>query len=147
MLTEPTERAIDNDEVTIERTNTTTGAWMSGALDNDSTTSFVSESHHGISRPWHPVLNRTIQPQPQNWLARFLNIQPGVRVLALRISRSRARTIITGIFADWQRHGMRDIVVDKRNARIWAKVGEQNRKSCLLHPPVTCSIVAAKTPI
>ena len=140
MLTETTERAIDDDEFVIDRSNATPTAWMSGALDNDSTTSFISESYHGISRPWHPVLNRTIQPQPQNWLARFLNIQPGVRVLALRISRSRARTIITGIFADWQRHGMRDIIVDKRNARIWAKVGEPNRKSSLYPANLSHSI-------
>ena len=132
---------------------------MSGALQNSSTTN-VSRSrgqkHNRSSDPPVRSTNRPIQPQPQNWLARFLHIKPAVKILAFQISKVRARKEIARIWREWRRYGMRDVSVDKVTFRIWARVGEENREffsfpsfvlfsttfpcwcSCFLFPPTRC---------
>ena len=73
-----------------------------------------------------PPAHRTIDPQPQNWLARFFRIKPATRVLCFQVSKVRARKEITTIFRDWRKYGMRDIHVDKTTSRVWASVGAKN---------------------
>ena len=105
---------------------------MSGALlQNPSTVSVrrTTEDDTGANVP--PP--RVIQPQPQNWLARFLRIKPAVTVMCFQVSKVRARKEVAGLFREWRRYGMRDIVIDKAAGRIWARVAGENCMS--LSPP------------
>ena len=107
-------------------------AYMSGALQNASHNSVLKPKKHGkhnsvgdgMTPP--PRLARVIVPQPQNWLARFLRIKPAVNVMCFQVSKVRARKEVAGVFREWRRYGMRDIVVDKAAGRIWARVDVKN---------------------
>ena len=109
-------------------------AYMSGALVNASTQSVFKHGKNGsrddnLMPP--PPVPRTIQPQHQNWLARFLRIKPAVHVMCFHVSKVRARKEVVNIFKDWRQFGMRDIVVDKAAGRVWARVDVKN---CALLP-------------
>ena len=109
-------------------------AYMSGALVNASTQSVFKHGKNGsrddnLMPP--PPVPRAIQPQHQNWLARFLRIKPAVHVMCFHVSKVRARKEVVAIFKDWRQFGMRDIVVDKAAGRVWAKVDVKN---CALLP-------------
>ncbi|KAL9099714.1 MAG: hypothetical protein Q9163_004823 [Psora crenata] len=73
-----------------------------------------------------PAHYRTIDPQPQNWLARFLRIKPATRILCFQVTKVRARREVANVFRDWRRYGMCDIHVDKTTSRIWAGVDAKN---------------------
>ena len=112
-------------------------AYMSGALQNASHSSVLRPNKKGNSNsaedammPPPPQTARVIVPQPQNWLARFLRIKPATRVMCFQISKVRARKEVAGVFRDWRKYGMRDIVVDKTTGRIWARVDVKN---CMCH--------------
>ena len=109
-------------------------AYMSGALVNASTQSVFKHGKNGsrddnLMPP--PPVPRAIQPQHQNWLARFLRIKPAVHVMCFHVSKVRARKEVVAIFKDWRQFGMRDIVVDKAAGRVWARVDVKN---CALLP-------------
>lgn len=119
---------------------------MSGALPNRSTTSVSRQHRNHIGEQNKRVLSptralhmpRDIQPQHQNWLARFLRIKPAVRSFCLQTSRIRARKEITAILREWRKYGMKDVVVDKAAGRIWARVAVKNCKEpqtipCMIH--------------
>lgn len=119
-------------------------AYASGALQNTSTTSVLKRKRKQIDRDLMPPppAPRTIQPQHQNWLARFLRIKPAVSVLCFHVSAVRARKEIALVFKEWRKYGMRDIAVDKSTGRIWARVGVKNCTSFpqppfSSHPPPT----------
>ena len=108
-------------------------AYMSGALQNASHNSVLKPNKHGKNNnaedtmmPPPPQIARVIVPQPQNWLARFLRIKPAVNVMCFQVSKVRARKEVAGVFREWRRYGMRDIVVDKAAGRIWARVDVKN---------------------
>lgn len=110
---------------------------MSGALPNQSTTSVLRQhsKHVGdrskkVTSPTRAPLRmpREIQPQHQNWLARFLRIKPAVTSFCFQASRIRARKEITAIFREWRKYGMKDVVIDKGAGRIWARVAVKNCK-------------------
>ena len=116
-------------------------AYMSGALQNASHNGVLRPNKHGKN---HSVDNamvppsrnpRLIVPQPQNWLARFLRIKPAINVVCFQVSRVRARKKVAGIFREWRKHGMRDIVVDKVTGRIWARVDVKNCMCRTFHHP------------
>lgn len=104
-------------------------AYMSGALVNASTHSVFNHGKNG-SRDGNlmppPPVPRNIQPQHQNWLARFLRIKPAMHVMCFHVSKVRARREVVSVFKDWRKFGMRDIVVDKAAGRIWARVDVKN---------------------
>lgn len=120
-------------------------AYMSGALQN--------ASHNSVLKPDKPSKNnsaedntmpppqiaRVIVPQPQNWLARFLRIKPAVNVMCFQVSKVRARKEVAGVFREWRKYGMRDIVVDKEAGRVWARVDVKNCM-CLVFPRPSSSI-------
>ena len=83
-----------------------------------------------------PPVTRAIQPQHQNWLARFLRIKPAVNVMCFCVAKVKARKEVASVFREWRKYGMRDIVVDKSNHRIWAKVDVKNCKSTQPFPLV-----------
>ena len=104
-------------------------AYMSGALPNSSVIDVPNRGSRGskddkLMPP--PPIPRVIQPQPQNWLARFLRIKPAVNVLCFQVSKMRARKEVAAIFREWRKYGMRDIMVDKVAGRIWARVDVKN---------------------
>ena len=108
---------------------------MSGAL-NASTTS-VATRHTKNDRdsrtsnePLHTTM-RSIQPQHQNWLLRFLHIKPATKVLCFQVSKFKARKEIVSLLREWRKYGMRDVVVDKVAGRVWARVAEKNS----MYPP------------
>ena len=106
-------------------------AYMSGGLQIVSHTSFFKHSKQSsrddkLMPP--PPVPRTIQPQHQNWLARFLKIKPAIRVLCFQVSKVRVRKEVAGVFRDWRKFGMRDIVVDKEAGRVFARVDVKNCK-------------------
>ena len=99
---------------------------MSGALQNPSTSSVQHTRRTTDDTGANVPPPRAIQPQPQNWLARFLRIKPAVLVMCFQISKVRARKEVAITFRDWRKYGLRDIVIDKAAGRIWAKVSEKN---------------------
>lgn len=109
-------------------------AYMTGALSNPSSNtvqhSRKTTDDTGVSVP--PP--RVIQPQPQNWLARFLRIKPAVNIMCFQISKVRARKEVAAIFREWRRYGLRDIVIDKAAGRIWARVAEKNCEPAFSSP-------------
>ncbi len=113
-------------------------AYMSGALQNASHSSVLRPNKHGKNNSTEdammlpPPIARVIVPQPQNWLARFLRIKPAVSVMCFQVSKVRARKEVAGVFREWRKYGMRDIVVDKMAGRIWARVDVKN---CMCRAP------------
>lgn len=107
-------------------------AYMTGALQNASHTSIAKHQKSGSRDDVLMPLSRTIQPQHQNWFARFLRIKPAVSVMCFQVSKVRARKEVTGLFKDWKRYGMKDVVVDKVAGRIWARVDGKNCKYIFL---------------
>ncbi len=118
-------------------------AFMSGGLQDSSHASFVNRGSK-ISRDDKlmppSTVPRVIQPQHQNWLARFLRIRPAVDVMCFHVSKVKARKEVANVFREWRKYGMRDIVVDKAAGRIWARVDVKN---CMLpffsDPPLSLS--------
>ena len=109
-------------------------AYMSGALQNASHNSALRPNKHSKNNSAddsmipQPQIPRVIIPQPQNWLARFLRIKPAISVVCFQVSKVRARKEVAGVFREWRKYGMRDIVVDKTAGRIWARVDVKNCK-------------------
>jgi len=107
-------------------------AFMSGGLQDSSHVSFVNRGSKGSTddklMPLS-VIPRIIQPQHQNWLARFLRIRPAVNIMCFQVSKVKARKEVANVFREWRKYGMRDIVVDKAAGRIWARVDVKN---CML---------------
>lgn len=77
--------------------------------------------------------HRSIQPQPQNWLARFLHIKPASKILCFQVTKQRARREIVSILREWRRYGIRDVVVDKVRGRVWSRVDEKNCMTSRIH--------------
>ena len=102
-------------------------AHMSGALHNARTTNVSRRrgERDKATMLQHSLLP-SIQPQHQNWFARFLRIKPATSILCFQISKIRARKEIAGLFREWRKYGMRDVVVDKAAGRIWTRVAERN---------------------
>ena len=121
-------------------------AYMSGALQNASHNGILKPKKHGKTNSAEdatmapPQVARVIVPQPQNWLARFLRIKPAINVMCFQVSKVRARKEVAGVFREWRKYGMRDIVVDKTTGRIWARVDVKN---CMRHvpPPSLSSLI------
>ncbi len=110
-------------------------AFMSGGLQDSSHASFVNGGSKGSrdEKLMPPsIVPRIIQPQHQNWLARFLRIKPAVDVMCFQVSKVKARKEVANVFREWRKYGMRDIVVDKAAGRIWARVDVKN---CTLPSP------------
>ena len=115
-------------------------AYMSGALQNTSHNGALKHNDaHGkkgstddddMMKPLPSQTARVIVPQPQNSRARLLRIKPAVNVMCFQVSKVRARKEVAGVFREWRKYGMRDIVVDKTAGRIWARVDVKN---CMWH--------------
>lgn len=125
-----------NDSASINSTNSSQykGGFMSGALHNTSKTSISRRQGKKPKKnvTLMPPAPRAIQPQHQNWFARFLRIKPAVSVVCFQISKVRARKEIGNLLREWRKYGMKDIVVDKAAGRIWARVGDKNCKPAIL---------------
>jgi hypothetical protein len=67
-----------------------------------------------------------LPPEPRNWFSKFLQAKPAKSIMALRMGQTAALKEIRGIFRDWKRHGMRDIVTDRVAGKIWAHVDAHN---------------------
>ncbi|MCJ1386530.1 hypothetical protein MMC17_009656 [Xylographa soralifera] len=119
-------RDLDDNE-SIDRSSTTSAAWTSEHRDSNSTTSVNLRHDRNRTCSNDIPVARLIQPQPQNWLARFLHIKPASKVFAFQVSSTKARKDIVSILRDWKRYGIRDVVVDKVAGRLWARVAEENR--------------------
>lgn len=117
----------DNESIeTITSSRQFNSAYMSGALQNPSTSSVQHTRRTTDDTGANVPPPRIIQPQPQNWLARFLRIKPAVTVICFQISKVRARKEVASTFREWRKYGLRDIVIDKAAGRIWARVAEKN---------------------
>lgn len=107
-------------------------AYMPGTLQNVSTTSVAGKRHSNDGRQKKgksaSQAPRVIQPQHQNWFARFLRIKPAVSVVCFQISKVKARKEIARVFKEWRKYGIKDIVIDRDAARIWVRVAETNCK-------------------
>ncbi|KAI1979779.1 serine/threonine-protein kinase gin4 [Ophidiomyces ophidiicola] len=70
---------------------------------------------------------RSVSPPPsQNWFMKFFHIKPASRVIALSLSKSRARKEILKIIREWRKYGIEDIYYDRPNGVIRGRVGELN---------------------
>ena len=121
--------------------------YMSGALTNTSVSNIANRGSNGsrddkLMPP--PPIPRGIQPQHQNWLARFLRIKPAVNIMCFQVSKVKARKEVAAVFREWRRYGMRDIVVDKAAARIWAKVDVKNCAYLALYVLSQCLLLCLK---
>lgn len=122
----------DNESIdTVTSSRQFNSAYMSGALQNPSTSSVQHTRRTTDDTGANVPPPRIIQPQPQNWLARFLRIKPAVTVMCFQISKVRARKEVASTFREWRKYGLRDIVIDKAAGRIWARVAEKNCTSQL----------------
>lgn len=139
----------DDDSVLTEgssRKYNSQQVYMSGGIQNSSHDGFLN--HHGgkgsRDENWMPPpsVPRTILPQHQNWLARFLRIKPAVSVLCFQVSKIRARKEVGKVFSEWKKYGMRDIVVDRAEQRIWARVDVKN---CEYIPSLPFSFLPSST--
>lgn len=120
-------------------------AFMSGGLQDSSHASFVNRGSKGSrdDKLMPPLtVARVIQPQHQNWLARFLRIKPAVDVMCFQVSKMKARKEVANVFREWRKYGMRDIVVDKVAGRIWARVDVKN---CMFPSPFPLLCATIKT--
>ena len=105
---------------------------MSGALQNSSIASIARPMYgQPLFPPGGLPLDRTVQPAPQNWLARFLHIKPATKILCFQIGRMRALKEVSKAFKEWRRYGMKDVIVDKSNFRVFTRVDASNRKFTL----------------
>ncbi|MCJ1403782.1 hypothetical protein MMC11_007005 [Xylographa trunciseda] len=120
-----TGRDLDDTEC-IDHFSTASVTWTSSHLESNSTTSVNLHQNQNRIRSNDIPIARLIQPQPQNWLARFLHIKPASKVFTFQVSSIKARKDIAGILRDWKRYGIRDLVVDKVAGRLWARVAEEN---------------------
>ncbi|MCJ1353584.1 MAG: hypothetical protein MMC33_003571 [Icmadophila ericetorum] len=101
--------------------------YMSGGLHNGSSSSVVRRFYgQSLHPPRSFPTERVIQPAPQNWLARFLHIKPAKKILCFQIGKMHALKEISKLLREWRRYGMKDIVVDKGNARVFARVDAKN---------------------
>ncbi|KAL9121943.1 MAG: hypothetical protein Q9187_001497 [Circinaria calcarea] len=116
------------DEVlSITPSSNASNVYMSGALQDFANSPSTSRPKtRKNNRSYDPPILRSIQPAPQNWLARFLHIKPATKILCFQLSNVRARQEVVGILKDWRKYGMRDIAVDKARARVWASVASEN---------------------
>lgn len=71
----------------------------------------------------------TSPPPSQNWFMKIFNIKPASKVIALNVSKSRARKEILKILREWKKYGMENVRFDKRSNVIRGRVGELNCKS------------------
>ncbi|KAH7116862.1 serine/threonine-protein kinase-like protein GIN4 [Dendryphion nanum] len=69
-----------------------------------------------------------------NWLSRFLHIKPASKTLCFQIGRGRVRNELVLMLRGWQDYGIRDVVFDRRDNTITARVDKNNREFefCLL---------------
>lgn len=141
-----------NDTASIATSTTSSHkhhAYMTGALQNASTASVArgrrsqNDGRFDKITSFAPPPRRTIQPQHQNWLARFLRIKPAVSVLCFQVSKIRARKETAGILREWRKYGIRDIVVDRDAGRIWARVAETNGEFFRFRPPAPLALPCA----
>ena len=117
----------DNDSLATEDSSwvyNSAQAYMSGALPDNSSAPNRGSRDDKLMPP--PPIPRAIQPQHQNWLARFLRIKPAVTIVCFQVSKMRARKEVASIFREWRKYGMKDIVVDKVAGRVWARVDAKN---------------------
>ena len=71
----------------------------------------------------------------KNWLTKLLRIKPAFKVLALSVSKARARKEVVKILREWKKYGLEEVRVDKKANIVRAKVGELNcRSSHTDHP-------------
>lgn len=69
-----------------------------------------------------------------NWLSRFLHIKPASETLCFQIGRGKVRQDLVRLLRDWQRFGVRDVLLDRKTNVINARVDKNNRTytlSCL----------------
>lgn len=120
-------------------------AYMTGTLQNVGTTGVAGKHHSNDGRQKKgksaSQTPRVIQPQHQNWFARFLRIKPAVSVVCFQISKVKARKEIARVFKEWRKYGIKDIVIDRDAARIWVRVAEKNCKiiTCVAACPTRTS--------
>lgn len=118
--------------------------YMSGAIQNTSTATVSRRQRHssGKTVTIKPPPVRMIQPQHQNWFARFLRIKPAMSIVCFQVSKVRARKEIGSVFREWRKYGMRDIVIDKAAGRLWARVAEKNCEFfALFCSPISVSLL------
>lgn len=107
-------------------------AYMAGTLQKVSTASVAGKRNSNDERQKKgksaSQTPRVIQQQHQNWFARFLRIKPAVSVVCFQTSKAKARKEVARVFKEWRKYGIKDIVIDRDAARIWARVAEKNCK-------------------
>lgn len=72
--------------------------------------------------------SRLVTGKSQNWLARFFQVKPAIRVIALNASKVKARKDVYKKLLAWKQYGMEEVYLDKINSVIHGKVGEGNCK-------------------
>ncbi|KAF3008741.1 hypothetical protein E8E13_009951 [Curvularia kusanoi] len=95
-------------------------------LDLNSSSSSILSSH-GIGPDSSESVNRSGPPDVQlNWLSRFLHIKPASKILCFHVTRGKVRGDLVRLLRDWQRFGVRDVVFDRKDNTINARVDKAN---------------------
>lgn len=77
--------------------------------------------------PFPTLINRKIPVyEPYNWFARLLQVKPASMTLVFEASRIHVIKEVRSILRDWKRFGVREIVIDKHEGRIWASLNADN---------------------
>lgn len=65
----------------------------------------------------------------KNWLAKFFHIKPASRAIILQLSKVKARREIGRILNDWDKYGLRDVIIERRDGQDVIS-GRVDRKNC-----------------
>lgn len=83
---------------------------------------------HDESSAQDDAIPANIQQSSHNWFARFFHIKPASKLIALDVSKPRARKEVIKILREWKQYGLEDICLDKKRNSVHAKVGHLNCK-------------------
>ena len=65
----------------------------------------------------------------QNWLLKFFHIKPASRAIILPLSKVKARREIARTLNDWDKYGLKDVVVERREGQDVIR-GRVDLKNC-----------------
>ncbi|EZF30011.1 CAMK/CAMKL/GIN4 protein kinase [Trichophyton interdigitale MR816] len=89
-------------------------------LDDDSTAATTPMRKNSDDIPL------TTASYTNTWFSRFMLMKPAFKVLALNISKPRAKKEVVKLFKEWKKYGLEGLHLDNQNDIICGSVGELN---------------------
>ncbi|KAL2001789.1 hypothetical protein VTN02DRAFT_1217 [Thermoascus thermophilus] len=93
--------------------------------ESDVASTLVSEASTQ-NAPQHKECQKSGSAGSHNWFARFFHLKPATRVIALKISKVKARKEVYRVLRDWKQYGVEELHLDKERSVIYGRVGDAN---------------------